>query len=525
MWIVSLFAFLSVADGLNAATYYVACDGGNDSNVGLSELTAWNSASKASKFNFQDGDTILFKRGCTWEDVSIKITRSLTFGAYGDIGSAPQLMGATHSSAWSNLAAKHIVYTQAAVEPGVPSIKEVLIVHDGKHGLFYDKVSNFESLISEGQFFHDVAKDTLYVIPLEGTDLQQDIHFSSKPHILEFQQLNVESVVVDGLHLSFANEYAVGFWYQSSGTTNGSLKITNCTFTGNAYQAIHIGGTNTFRQVDILNNTITANGNEGIYIGFIKGSEEGQVITGKLTISGNVIGGQRFGWRSEGPGSAANGEGIDLKKGIAAASIDNNTLFDLTGFYGIGVQFSNVIIEKNTVSDIHMWDSPPESGISGIIVDANESSATTIVRNNKLNVQAANGIAIRGNAERRPRFEIYDNEISVKEPYFPLAFTSQNITNTLIEHNRTNGGRAGLWVQRACCTPANVEFRDNDIRNVSLPLVAAQNVSGGVRVYSNFFCFNGAVDESEINTVPNNSFSRDCTALKRMNPPRQIQVR
>jgi len=525
LWIFLLCGFLSVVGDLNAATYYVACDSGNDSNGGLSELTAWNSASKVSKFNFQNGDRILFKRGCTWEDVSIKITRSLSFGAYGDVGSAPQLMGATRSSAWSKLGAKNISYTQAVIEPGVPSIKEVLIVHDEKHGRFYDKVPTLESLDTAGKFFHDVGRNTLYVSPLEGVDLQQDLHISSKPHILEFQQVNVESVAVDGLHLSFANEYAVGFWYQSSGTTNGSLKVNNCVFTGNAYQAIHIGGTNTFRQVDILNNTITANGNEGIYIGFIKGAEEGQVITGKLTISGNVIGGQKFGWRSKGPGSAANGEGIDLKKGVAAASIDNNTLFDLTGFYGIGVQFSNVIIEKNTISDIHMWDSPPESGIAGIIVDANESSATTIVRNNKLNVQAANGIAIRGNAERRPRFEIYDNEISVKEPYFPLAFTSQNITNTLIEHNRTNGGRAGLWVQRACCTPANVEFRENDIRNVSVPLVAAQNVSKGVRVYSNFFCFKGAGDENQISAVPNNTISRDCTAVKGMNPLRQIQVR
>jgi len=523
-WVFLLFAFLSVVHELNAATYYVACDTGHDANEGLSELNAWQSASKVSRFNFTDGDKILFKRGCTWEDVSIKISRSVDFEAYGDAASPPQLMGVTSVRSWSNLNSRGIFYTQAAIEAGVPSPREILIVHDEKHRRFYDKVRTLESLDTAGKFFHDVTKNTLYVSPLEGANLQRDIHISSKPHILEFQQVDVERVVVDGLHLSFANEYAIGFWYQSSGTKNGSLKVVNCTFTGNAYQAIHIGGTNTFRDVDILNNTITANGNEGIYIGYIKGSEEGEVVTRMLRISGKSIGGQGFGWRSEGPGSAANGEGIDIKKGVAAAIIDNNTIFDLNGFYGIGAQSSNVVIEKNSIRDVHMSDAPPESSIAAIMVDANESKGPTIVRGNTLNSRSANGIVIRGHADRRPRFEIYDNEISVQEPYFPFAFTSQNITNTLIMRNRTTGGRAGLWILRPCCQPANVEFHHNDIRDVSVPLVTAQDVSAGVRVYSNSFCFKGAVDASQKSAVPNNTFSSDCASLRRIAPPQHIQV-
>jgi hypothetical protein len=503
----------------------VACDTGNDASDGLSDLTAWKSASKVSRFNFMNGDKILFKRGCTWEDVSIKITRSLHFGAYGEAATPPHLMGATSVRSWSNLDSRDIFYTQAAIEPGVPSIKEILIVHDEKHGRFYDKVRTLESLDSAGKFFHDVTKNTLYVSPLEGADLQQDILISSKPHILEFQPVNIDRVVADGLQLSFANEYAIGFWYQLSGTRNGSLKVVNCTFTGNAYQAIHIGGTNTFRDVDILNNTITANGNEGIYVGYIKGSEEGQVVTSMLRISGNTIGGQGFGWRSEGPGSAANGDGIDIKKGVVAAIIANNTIFDLNGFYGIGVQSSNVVIEKNTVRDIHMRDSAPESSITAIYVDAWDSTAQTIVRSNTVNVRSANGIVIRGNADRRPSSEIYDNDISVGDPYFPFAFTSQNITNTLIRDNRTRGGPAGLWVLRPCCPPANVELRNNDIRDVSVPVVAAQDVSGGMRVYANLFCLKGAVDASVQSAFPNNTFSSDCASVKKLKPPQQLRVR
>lgn len=525
MWVFVLIACLSVVEDLKAATYYVACDTGDDANEGVSELTAWKSTSRVSSFGFVNGDKVLFKKGCTWKDASIKITRSVEFGAYGDAATPPQLMGATSSRNWSSLGSRGIFFTQAAIEPGVPSIKEILIVHDQKHGRFYDKVRALESLDSAGKFFHDVAASMLYVFPLEGANLQQDIHFSSKPHIVEFQQVNVERVVVDGLHLSFANEYAIGFWYQSSGTRNGSLKVANCTFFGSAYQAIHIGGTNSFRDVDILNNTITANGNEGVYIGYIKGSEEGEVVTGLLRISGNTIGGQGFGWRSDGPGSAANGEGIDIKKGVAAAIIDNNTIFDLIGFYGIGVQSSNVVIEKNSIRDIYMRDAPPESGIAAIMVDAYEKKGPTIVRGNRLNVRSAHGIAIRGHADRRPSFEIYDNEISVQEPYFPFAFTSQNVTNTLIRNNHTRGGRAGLWVQRPCCQPANVEFHDNDIRDVPAPVVTAQTLSGGLRVYSNSFCLKGAVDAGQNSAVPNNTFTGNCPPPIQITPPSNLFVR
>jgi hypothetical protein len=524
MAIIVLLALLATVDNLQAAPFYVACDTGDDANDGMSESNAWKSASKVAKFEFRNGDEILFKRGCVWEDVSIKITRSLKFGSYGDAAALPQLIGAARARVWSAPDARGIVYTLRAIEPGVPSIKEVLVVYDARYSRFYERVRTLRSLDGVGKFFHDIASNRLHVVPLEGADLRQDILISSKPHVLEFQPVDVDRVVVDGLHLSFANEYAIGFWYQSSGTRNGYLKVVNCLFTGNAYQAIHIGGTNTFRDVDISNNTITANGHEGIYIGYIKGKEEGEVVTGRLRISGNKIGGLGFGWRAEGLGSAANGEGIDIKKGVAAAIIDHNDIFDLTGLYGIGVQSSNVIIEQNTIRDIHLNDAPPDSSIAGIIVDAWDNKGATIVRGNTVNVQNANGIAIRGNADRRPRSEIYDNAIAVEEPYFPIAFTSQNVTNALIRNNRMRGGRAALWVQRLCCPPANVEFRDNEVRDVSAPLLAAQDVSAGVRVYANVFCFKGAVGAGQKTAIPSNTVSSDCASSNTPVPPQQLHI-
>jgi nitrous oxidase accessory protein NosD len=238
-----------------------------------------------------------------------------------------------------------------------------------------------------------------------------------------------------------------------------------------------------------------------------------------LRISGNKIGGLGFGWRSEGLGSAANGEGIDIKKGVAAAIIDHNTITDLTGLYGIGVQSSNAIVEQNTIRNIHMKGATPESSIAAIIVDAWDNKGTTIVKGNTVSVRGANGIVIRGNADRKPSFEIYDNAIAVEEPYFPIAFTSQNITNTVIRNNRMSGGRAGLWVQKACCPPANVEFHGNDVRGVSLPFLAAQDVSAGVRMHGNAFCLKGAVDAGQRTAIPQNTFSSDCGSSNVPVPP------
>lgn len=522
MAIIMFLAVLFTAAQLHAATFYVACDTGDDANDGVSELHAWKSASKVAKFGFANGDKILFKRGCVWEDVSIKIMRSVELGAYGDAAQLPQLIGATRTSFWSGLESRGVFYTHAAIESGVPTFKDILIVHDEKHGRFYEKVRALEALDTESQFFHDVAKNTLYVFPLKDTNLEQDIFFSSKPHILEFQPFNIERVVVDGLHLSFANQYAIGFWYQSSGTKNGTLKIQNCTFTGNAYQAIHIGGSNAFRDVEILNNAITSNGHEGIYIGY-RGKGEGEVVTGTLRISGNSIGGGGFGWRSEGLHSAANGDGIDIKPGVASAVIDHNTVFELNGIYGIGTQSSNVIIEHNTIRDVHMSGAAADSSIAAIFVDAYDNKGPTVVRGNTVMTPRAHGVVIRGDADRRPRFQIYDNEITVGEPYSPFAFTSQNVTNTLIRNNRTRGGRAGLAVLKPCCPPVAVEFHDNIIGDVSAPLVTAQDVSAGVRIYSNVFCLKDPADAGQTKLLPNNTFNSNCG--RTLPPPQQLQVR
>jgi len=87
-------AITGVAGG---ATYYVDATGGNDSNDGLTQATAWKTVAKVNGSTFSAGDQILFKRGQLWNEGLIPPSSGasgnpIVFDAYGT-GEAPTLTG------------------------------------------------------------------------------------------------------------------------------------------------------------------------------------------------------------------------------------------------------------------------------------------------------------------------------------------------------------------------------------------------------------------------------------------------
>jgi hypothetical protein len=78
-------------------TYYVDC-AGNDSNSGTSTATAWKTMARASQQVYGPGDSILFKRGCTFSGTGFKptgngsVSAPVTIADYGS-GNLPQLDG------------------------------------------------------------------------------------------------------------------------------------------------------------------------------------------------------------------------------------------------------------------------------------------------------------------------------------------------------------------------------------------------------------------------------------------------
>lgn len=65
------------------ATYYIDATGGSDSANGTSTATAWKTLGHATNATYQLGDTVLLKRGETWNETFTFPTNSLTLDAYG----------------------------------------------------------------------------------------------------------------------------------------------------------------------------------------------------------------------------------------------------------------------------------------------------------------------------------------------------------------------------------------------------------------------------------------------------------
>lgn len=86
------------------ANYYVNALDGLDTNTGLTPKTAWKTIARINSAAFSAGDTILFRRGCTWnEELTVpssgKAQQPIMFTAYGLSGEAVIAGGETFSLA------------------------------------------------------------------------------------------------------------------------------------------------------------------------------------------------------------------------------------------------------------------------------------------------------------------------------------------------------------------------------------------------------------------------------------------
>jgi len=90
----------------SATKYYVSSTGGNDSNDGQTEATAWKTISKVNSKTFLPGDIISFKAGDVWRETlevpsSGNASNPVYFGRYGT-GSNPKILGSKCSTTWTS---------------------------------------------------------------------------------------------------------------------------------------------------------------------------------------------------------------------------------------------------------------------------------------------------------------------------------------------------------------------------------------------------------------------------------------
>ncbi len=93
-------------DSGSTTNYYVNSISGNDALNGKSEANAWKSISKVNSKTFSPGDTIFFKRGCTWRETlavptSGNVSKNLVFSNYGK-GPKPRIIGSTQVISWKD---------------------------------------------------------------------------------------------------------------------------------------------------------------------------------------------------------------------------------------------------------------------------------------------------------------------------------------------------------------------------------------------------------------------------------------
>ena len=123
------------------STYYVS-NTGNDENTGLSEFEAWYSLDKVNSYNFNPGDSVLFKRGDLWRGQLIPKsgddTGHIYYGAYGE-GEKPLFLGSVNVSAeshWINIE-DNIWSTQSLTTSDIEIMPNPSFDTDENHWNFY----------------------------------------------------------------------------------------------------------------------------------------------------------------------------------------------------------------------------------------------------------------------------------------------------------------------------------------------------------------------------------------------------
>lgn len=474
-WLIPL-VFLLMEPALTLAeVYYVDGLEGNDASTGESEIAAWKSISRLNSHTFQPGDTILFRRGREWYEVSLKIrARELTIGSYGE-GPLPRLIGSVIVSSWGT-ASNGIYRAHVKQDWGVQLVKE-------KGGRFYKWSRNMESGLAPGTFYFDKKTQAVYMNPFDGKDPNgRQFIVGNQNHVIELQDNDITRLTIENLEVSYANRYGISPWWQGASAQHGEVMIANCLFIGNAFSAIAFSGKASYESININNNVIRMNGAEGIYIGPYSAR------TG-LLVSDNMIGDQgdgEFGWRGEGPKSAFNGDGIDVKHGNRGVIIQRNTVTHLTGGYGIGILSGGSLVENNIIADILM----PDGESAGIYVDVDDKLGLTTIRNNNISGSKLNGIVVRGSAKIHPPVLVEGNNINLTagNPFSQIGLTSRNNENITIRFNRGSGGGYGIYLYGD--SPRNVIIENNLVLHTNTAWWIDPTMLNGLTVKRNSVCRN-----------------------------------
>lgn len=356
-----------------AATYYVdnCVVTGSDSNNGTSPSTPWLTNTKVNASTFNPGDSVLFRRGCTWRQQLVPASSGssgnpITFGAYGS-GAQPILNGTqVMAGAWSPYSGS-IYYASFASPPS-------LVFQDGPGSL---ALATSITQMAAGSFYYETNTSRLYVWATDGTDpSNHTIEASVNPPIFYgLVEINNKSyITIDNLHITKSNYYGILI-----NGTSGHITIQNSTFDYGLQCDISTGGTSaTYDSVDVIGNTFS---NGGIGRTRPSGSgagngAEAEPING-FGIQNSVIRGNDIINTTPGPDALHQAEGITIDANAANVEISYNEVSNtsvgiyVSSGYGNGGNTESITVKynyvyKSTLNNYQIALEGSKASISGV---------------------------------------------------------------------------------------------------------------------------------------------------------------
>lgn len=425
---ISFLFFLFISN--YAATYYVDSKLGNDNNSGLFLTSAWKTIANINNHQFEDGDTILLKRGSIWREEIIVPNGFLTFDSYGE-GKYPIIMGSEKLLNWKNVEGNKWV-NESRGEFGW-----LWFVNRNERIIWGNKCKKKSELQKQFDFYIDSASVMIYSNSNPNYD-SFSVEASSRHFgiISGWYKSGVNFININNIEICFTKNAAI----RAIGALDWKIKNTILHHNGGIDESDGQGIQFEGVKGKFSNNQIFENGQHGIFISSFGNSQ----VENNIIEANEIYNNYHTGIDIMNHGGNDNSHKNTI--------IRRNVIYDDFNFSGkeIGIQLlaygkgkiKNVVIHHNLIYDL-----------KGIGISIMNNSDSVFVHNNTIlnslsaciNINNGNGFS-----------EVYNN-VGVNKKYYSVFFL-HNTANKFVDHN--------IWFSANRTTTSNVFVKDKYFKDI-----------------------------------------------------------
>ena len=217
--------------------YYVA-NSGNDNADGLTPETAWETLDKVTRFKFQEGDGVYFKRGDLWRG-NTTLQSGVTYQAYGE-GEKPKIYYSYNGKTIGNWIKSDIENVWVLDTPLDTEDIGVIVFDGGKK--YAEKKKQKSELVNELDFYFsgnwvyvqsEKHENKLYLYCSEGNPAKvfDEIELSRQGHVIQIENF-FHDIKVHNLDVRYGQDYFLN-------DSAKNIELTYCIF---AWMGGHYGG-------------------------------------------------------------------------------------------------------------------------------------------------------------------------------------------------------------------------------------------------------------------------------------------